>query len=59
MAQTIDERLAEIKNARHKVCYISIPRTVYEQVKREAKANCRSIGKELVFNWLRQHQELL
>lgn len=35
----------------YKVVYVSIPEAEYESVLAAAKANCRSIGGELLYGW--------
>lgn len=39
-----------------KSVYIAIPAEDYEKLSKAAKANCRSIGGELLYGWKRNHE---
>jgi hypothetical protein len=39
-----------------KSVYIAIPAEDYEKLAKAAKANCRSIGGELLYGWKRNHE---
>lgn len=35
----------------HRVAYISIPQEDYKAIAEQAKRNCRTIGRELLYQW--------